>query len=237
MQKPFFFSYYRELRPSTIREPRYRHLLLLLFWPIFGAVFWTLEIVWPHIWAYFMGEALYYYPIEVAFDAKIPFCEWFILPYLFWFLFLVGMILYGLLFDILAFRRFSWFVILSYSATAIVYLLFPNMQALRPVEFARENLLTAIVQGLYSFDTNTNVCPSIHVLGSLAVCIAGLHAKRLHKWGWRLFFILSTTLISLSTVFLKQHSIVDVLAALALGAVCYPIVLFVLCPDREGRHR
>ena len=225
-------SYYRDLRPSNLNSPRYRHLLLLIFWPIFGVVFWTLEIAWPSIWKAITGRTLIYFPIEVPLDAYIPFCEWFIIPYYFWFAYLVGMMVYGLLFDHLAFRRFMWFVILSYSATALFYLIFPNMQALRPIEFPRDNLLTAIVHGLYDFDTNTNVCPSIHVLGTLAVGCAGWHSPHLQTPALRVFFVLSTLLISSSTVFLKQHSIVDVVAALLLSAICYPIVFYGIC--RKG---
>jgi membrane-associated phospholipid phosphatase len=67
------------------------------------------------------------------------------------------------------------------------------------------------------------------VLGSLAVCFAGLHSETLKGWGWKVFFIVSTVLISFSTVFLRQHSILDVFAALALGAVCYVLVFFLIC--------
>ncbi|MBQ8439349.1 MAG: phosphatase PAP2 family protein, partial [Clostridia bacterium] len=156
----------------------------------------------------------------------------FAIPYYFWCVFLVGMVLYGLLFDIPAFRNYMWFVIWTYTATAVIYILFPNMQSLRPVELPRDNLLTDIIRGLYDFDTNTNVCPSIHVLGSLAVCLAGLHSKKLKGVGWKLFFVITTLLITLSTVFLKQHSVVDIYAALALSAVVYPLV-YVLPRKRE----
>ena len=72
--------------------------------------------------------------------------------------------------------------------------------------------------------TNTNVCPSIHVLGAVAVCLAGLHGKLGTRLGWRIFLILSTVLICLSTLFLKQHSVIDVLVALLFSALAYPLV-------------
>lgn len=227
-------EYYRDLRPNTIRSAKYKHLLLLLYWPIYGLVFLTLERVWPHIWRAVTGNELIYDEVVWWLDAYIPFCEWFVIPYYFWFVFLVGMALYGMLYDIRAFRHYMWFVILSYSITAIIYLIWPNMQALRPTDFPRDNWMVDIVKGLYGFDTNTNVCPSIHVLGSFAVCFAGLHSETLKGWGWKLFFILSTLLISLSTVFLRQHSILDVFAALALCALCYPLVFFVICRPKKA---
>ena len=227
-------AYYRDLRFSNLRSPKYKHLFLLLFWPVFGFFFNNVEVHWPRIWQAITGEALVYNEVVCDLDAYIPFCEWFVIPYYFWFAFIVGMILYSLAFELRAFRYFSWFVILTYTVTGIIYYLWPNMQGLRPTDFPRDNLLVDIVKGLYDFDTNTNVCPSIHVLGSVAVCIAGVHSKLLRGWGWKAFFIVSTVLISLSTVFLKQHSIIDVFAALALSAVCYPLVVFVICKKRTG---
>lgn len=227
-------DYYRDLRPSTLKTPKYRHLILALFWPAFGLVFMTLEQFWPRIWQTLTGEVLVYQEVVSSLDAYIPFCEWFVIPYYFWFAFLVGMALYGLLFDVRAFRHFMWFVILSYSATAIIYLLWPNMQALRPVDIPRDNWMVDIVHALYDFDTNTNVCPSIHVLGSVAVCFAGLHSRTLRGWGWKTFFVVSTLAISASTVFLKQHSLLDVFAAFALCAVCYPLVFFVICKEKKN---
>ena len=228
-------NYYKDLRPWNLHSSKYRHILLLLYWPFFGVVFWVLETGLPLLWEQVKGVPMLYNEVFCWIDAYIPFCEWFVIPYYFWFAFLVGLGAYGLLFDIRAFRHFMWYVILSYSATAIVYFVWPNMQALRVVDFPRDNWMVDIVKNLYDFDTNTNVCPSIHVLGSLAVCFAGLHSETLKGWGWKTFFIVSTVLISVSTVFLRQHSIIDVFAALALGAVCYVLVFYVICrPAQKG---
>ncbi len=228
-------EYYRDLRPAKLRTEKYKHLFLLLYWPFFGIVFLTLERFWPKIWLWLTGKELLYHEVECALDAYIPFCEWFVIPYYFWFAFLVGMGLYSLLYDIQAFRHFMWFVILSYSVTAVIYLVWPNMQGLRPNDFPRDNWMVDIVKALYDFDTHTNVCPSIHVLGSFAVCFAGVHSKTLRGWGWKVFFIVSTILISVSTVFLRQHSVLDVLAALVLCAVCYPLVFFVICRPKKNK--
>lgn len=227
------WEYYKDIRPNNLTTPKYKHVFLLLYWPIFGLVFMSLEHIVPIVYKKLLGRELIYTAVESTQDAAIPFCEWFVIPYYFWFAFLIGMVIYSLLFDIRAFRHYMWFVILSYSVTAIIYIVWPNMQPLRPMEFPRDNWMVDIVKNLYDFDTDTNVCPSIHVLGSLAVCFAGLHSKTLRHWGWKLFFVISTVLISLSTVFLKQHSIIDVYAALAVGAVCYVLVYFVICREEK----
>ena len=227
------WNYYRDLRPNNLGSKKYKHLLLLIYWPFYGIAFWTLEKAWPRIWQAMTGQELIYNEVFCAWDAYIPLCEWFVIPYYFWFAFLVGMGAYGVLFDIRALRHFMWFVILTYSATAVIYLIWPNMQALRPTEFPRDNWMIDIIKGLYGYDTNTNVCPSIHVLGSFAVGFAGWHSRTLRGWGWKAFFAISTVLISISTVFLRQHSIIDVIAALVLCAICYPIVYYVICNPKK----
>ena len=119
-----------------------------------------------------------------------------------------------------------WFIIITYSITCVIYAVFPNMQELRPTaaEIGRDNILVDVAMFLYDFDTNTNVCPSLHVIGSFAVFFAACHSKRLSRWYWIVPIGTLTVLISLSTVFLKQHSIIDVLAGLVVCILVYPFV-------------
>lgn len=194
-------------RPSLLkklRDPAFSHWKLLLYWPLFGVLFALVE----------RGSLpVTYHPVYVPLDDKIPFCEYFLFAYLFWFVFLIGMLAYTLFCDPPAFRRMMWFIILTYSITMVIYFLYPSCQELRPAEFPRDNILTRFIQWYYVFDTNTNVCPSLHVTGSVAVVVGAWYSRRFSKPGWMAAFILVVFLISVSTVFLKQHSIVDVVAA------------------------
>ena len=74
--------------------------------------------------------------------------------------------------------------------------------------------MTWFLAHFYQFDTNTNVCPSIHVMGALAVLCTAWHCKGLQRPAWKAAFAVTALLICLSTVFLKQHSVVDVIMAL-----------------------
>ena len=217
---------YRKFRFHKLNTPEFSHLKLLLFWPIYGIAFAFLERGLPWLVGLF-GKTMTYYPISCAWDEVIPFCEAFIIPYYFWFVFLAGMLLYSMFFDIPTFRKYMWFIIFTYSITCVIYAVFPNMQELRPLsmeEIGRDNILVRIAFFLYDFDTNTNVCPSLHVIGSFAVFFAAWHSKHFSTWYWRLIFGVMTVLISISTVFLRQHSIIDVFAGLAVCAVVYPFV-------------
>lgn len=205
---------YREFRLNKLSTPEFSHLWLLLFWPIYGIAFQLLERCMKADFT----------PIWCAWDDMIPFCEWFVIPYYLWFVYLAGMVLYGVLFDLKTFRTYMQFIILTYSITLIIYLIFPNSQELRPVEFARDNWMVDVVRGLYAFDTNTNVCPSLHVIGSTAVLLASWKSIHFRKPAWRIFFLITTTLISVSTVMLKQHSVIDIFVGYLVCAVAYPFV-------------
>lgn len=205
---------YRGLRPNNITSPQYRHLLLLLHWPIFGILFYAAER---------LGSQTFH-PVWCPLDDLIPFCEWFMIPYLFWFVFLIGMHIYLGLTDIPAFRQFMQFIIFSYGTTMLIYILYPTCQELRPAQFSRDNLLTRMIGDFYVFDTNTNVCPSLHCVGSMAVVFASWNTERLRKGAWRAAFTVVGLLISFSTVFVKQHSIIDVFCGMALCAIGYILV-------------
>ena len=212
---------YRKLRPGNIASPEFQHLLLLIYWPLYGLTFLLLE----------RGLTLTYHPVESPLDAKIPFCEYFVFPYYFWFVFLVGIHIYTLFFDVPAFKKLMYFIMITYTLTTVIYIVYPTSQELRPTEFERDNFCVDIVKGLYAFDTNTNVCPSLHVIGSFAVLFTSWQCGRFKNLRWQLFFITSTVLISASTVYLKQHSIIDVWAALIVCAAAFPFAY--LLPGRK----
>lgn len=203
---------YREFRLSKLNSPEFSHVKLLLFWPLFGLGFLIAERYYP---------APHYYAMHCALDDFIPFNEWFLVPYLLWFVYLIGALAYTFFFDVPNFKRMMRFVIFTYSVTLIIYYLFPTCQMLRPEAFPRDNFLTRFIAGFYVFDTNTNVCPSLHVIGSLAAFHALWDSPRFRGCGWRTVSGVLAFFISISTVFMKQHSILDVFAALPICLVAY----------------
>lgn len=213
---------YRGFRLGKLNDVEYRHIKLLLFWPLFGLMFLFVERIYP---------VERYYPVSCPLDEAIPFCELFLFPYLFWFVYMVGMHLYTFFYDIEAFKKLMKFIIITFSVTMLIYLVFPTCQELRPTMFERDNVLTRFMRGFYQFDTNTNVCPSLHVTGSLAVMFTAFHCKKLKGLGWKLGFGISAFLICISTVFLKQHSVMDVVAALPISLIAYGICFL----PRKGR--
>lgn len=188
------------------------HFRYLLFWPIFGLRYILIER--------FIIPAQYH-EIFFPLDDIIPFCEGFLIPYLLWYVFFIGMHVYVCFRDAASFRRYTRYLIVAFSISTLTFLIFPTCQNLRPAEFPRENLLTGLVQLLYLADTNTNVCPSEHVIGSVGAFLAAVHTKNLRRpWVIAVFAVVAF-FTSIATVFLKQHSVIDVFAALPVCAVGY----------------
>ena len=132
---------YRKFRLKYLNTPEFSHVKLLLFWPVFGLLFAFVERV---------GVSNVYTPIHIPLDDHIPFCEWFVIPYLFWFVFLIGMLVYTFFFEVPAFRKMMRFVICTYSVTMAIYIHFPNCQNLRPTAFPRDNILTRFMAWFYA---------------------------------------------------------------------------------------
>lgn len=206
---------YRKFRLNKLNTPEFRHIYLLLFWPIYGLVFFYLERIRP------VAE---YHTMHCVLDDHIPFCEWFVFPYLLWFLFFGGMVALTFFIDVKAFKHMMQFIIITHAIAIFIFFVYPNSQNLRPEVFPRDNILTRFMAGFYAFDTNTNVCPSLHVVGSVAAMFAGWDSKYFSSRGWKIVFAITTVLISISTVFLKQHSATDILVAIPICLLGYWLV-------------
>lgn len=163
--------------------------------------------------------------INNAIDDMIPFCVYFIIPYMLWFIYVIGACIY-MLFKAsdTEFLRFALCLTIGMSVSLLICMIYPSGLTLRPDDVP-DNFFGMLLNAIYTSDTPTNVFPSIHVYNSLAVHIA------LHRNEWfqkhKAFDIASLILcvsICMSTVLLKQHSITDVIGASILMAVMYTLV-------------
>ncbi len=208
------FDYYNDFSFKNITNKKYRHLFYILFWPVYLTLFIVTE-------KYITPIHDIYSPL----DDFIPFCEFFVIPYFLWYGLLAFVSLYGLFFDIPTFRRFYKFLIFSSAISFALFIIFPNEQNLRPDTFSRDNFFVDIMKdGIYVADTNTNVCPSLHVVFSIGMLLSMWNSKHFSSITWRTVSVVITVLVCLSTVFLKQHSVVDILVGIALSAVICPFV-------------
>ena len=208
---------YRQLRFSNINTPQFSHLKLLLGWVGYFALYFLTENLIP---------AEKCHVIHCALDDIIPFCEWFLLPYVFWYALIVFSLGYFLLYDVDSFKKLQTYIIITQVVAMTVYILYPSCQNLRPTEFSNKNFLTDCVGFLYAFDTNTGVLPSLHCAYSFGIASVWLKAKNT-SWLWKGFVVIAVVLICLSTMFIKQHSALDFFAALPLGLLAEILVFHV----------
>ena len=107
----------------------------------------------------------------------------------------------------------------------IICTFFPNGTDLRIEVDPQKNFCSWLVSMLHVADTSTNVFPSIHVYNSVAVHCSVMNSAALRDKVWlRRGSFAAMVLICMSTVVLKQHSVLDVVGALILAYLMYPLV-------------
>ena len=207
---------YRGFSLRKLNDPRFSHLKLLGGWLGYFAMYLITEYLNPNN----SGTA-----VSCSLDYKIPFLEIFVIPYVGWYLLIALSLLYFALYNVENFKRLQIFIIVTQVAAMIIYITFPNFQPLRPDVYPRDNFLTDIVALLQTADTNSNVCPSLHVAYSIG--IASIWLKEKDAKGWvKTAIVIFCILVCLSTAFVKQHSVIDGLVAipvciLAEGISCF----------------
>lgn len=191
-------------------------------------------------------ESLPYHVIHFPLDDYIPFCEYFVIPYFLWFAYIAAVFIWLFFKDRENFYKYIIFLYTGMTLFLVVSTFYPNGHLLRPMEFERDNIFIRMVCFLYWADTSTNILPSIHVFNSVAAHLAVVHLKdfRYKKWTVRCSQLLCISII-LSTMFLKQHSCVDVILGIALSAAVNQFVYesgflvkahdFIRKPVREHR--
>lgn len=168
-----------------------------------------------------------YYIIHTELDGQIPFCECFVVPYLLWFTFVAVTVLYFAFFvkSRKEYDQLMWSFCIGMTLFIVISLVFPNGQKLRPRLAGEEGFFIDLVRMVYSKDTPTNIFPSIHVYNSVVCCTAILKNEQCREKKWVVIgTIVMTVLICVSTVLIKQHSIVDLVGALLLNALVGGVV-------------
>lgn len=198
---------------------KYGHWLYALILPLYLAGFFIEE--------HFIDGSAPYLVSYMPIDAHIPFCEWWYIFYVLWYPLLGGVGLYLAFRDPKGFKRYMTYIGVSFFTALLLFALFPNGQDLRPDldTLGRENLFTRLIGVLYASDTNTNVCPSLHVVGSLAAWFAVLHNDRLRRTRWVPIVVgVLACLISVSTVMIKQHSLLDMIVGVPYALFLYRLL-------------
>lgn len=199
-------------------KKKYAHAVMLIYFFIYLPWFGWLNVFTPQRAA---ATEMY-----MKLDDLIPFCELFVIPYFLWFAYIAVGYVFLFFNNRSDFLRMCSFLYIGMTVCLIIYTLFPNGQNLR-VDYdtlGRSNFLIDAIKMLQAGDTPFNVFPSIHCLNSIGMNIAIAKNEWCKKHQWTIITAtILTTLICLSTVFVKQHSIIDVFGALVLSVPLYLI--------------
>lgn len=163
------------------------------------------------------------YNLVTDLDLNVPFLKVFILPYLIWYFFIFGTLIYFCFKDKKIYHRTLIAINLGLLISYGIYFVFQT-HVPRP-ELTGTDFLTRLIAFVYSNDQPYNAFPSIHVLVSF------LMIKAINKYpGKNLlnisFVYLIAVLIMLATQFIKQHVILDLLSAVVLGSLIFDLVYY-----------
>ena len=155
--------------------------------------------------------------VYIPLDDLVPFSEVFVFFYVLWYFLILGSLIRFAVYSARGFERFLKYMTVCQLIAVVIFVAFPNKQELRPEAMPRENVFSFVTSVIHSVDTNTNVCPSLHVCYSFAMLSVWMREgkRRITK----ALYLLLALLISASTVFIKQHSVLDFLVALPVCLV------------------
>ncbi len=214
---------YKDFRLSKINNPEFEHLKFLLGWVGYFALYFITE-------RFISFESCT--PVYSFLDDLIPFCEYFVVFYVGWYFLIVATLLYFALYNPELFKKFMTFIIVTQVVAMVIYIAFPNRQDLRPASFPRDNIFTDILALIYSFDTSTNVCPSLHVAYSVGIASAWLREPSVSKLIKTLITVFCF-FVCISVAFVKQHSVVDIFAAIPVCILAEYIAFHIIKPNKK----
>jgi membrane-associated phospholipid phosphatase len=117
-------------------------------------------------------------------------------------------------------RRVVWAYLAVWITAYICFLVYPTV-APRPEAVADTGFGAWGLRLLYGMDPPYNCFPSLHVAHSF---VSALACFRVHR-GVGIAAMVSASLVGLSTLFTKQHYVLDVIAGVLMAVVAYTILV------------
>lgn len=164
------------------------------------------------------------YSVMIELDRAIPFLEIFIIPYIIWYPF----IFIGLWYLCFKDRKKYYDTLINVNIALIIsYIIFYFFQTtvLRP-ELVGDNILTKLVLLIYKHDNPYNCFPSVHVITTYIV-MRSINTAKSNKSTKMIANVVGSFII-LSTVFVKQHVVMDILGAILLSEIVIIIVKVIM---------
>ena len=160
----------------------------------------------------------YHHNIESNLDLRLPFLPQFLIIYFGCYIFWAANYILAERQDREEVYRFFTADFISRCVCLVIFLAYPTTNT-RPV-IEGSGFWDLLAGWLYSIDAADNLFPSIHCLVSWFCFLAVKGQKKIPIWYKAVSFILAV-LVFLSTLFTKQHVIVDVAGGIFLAQGCF----------------
>ena len=154
-------------------------------------------------------------------DTKIPFVPAFFIPYCIWYLMIFIIPYYLYCKDKDKFIKYTMAYILCSMIGNIVFISYPSTVA-RPTVTGTD-IFSLIARFIYWIDTPTNCFPSLHCAISMLFILYICESKNTNIIT-KISVCIISILIMLSTLFTKQHVVVDFISGDILALIVYLIV-------------
>lgn len=164
-------------------------------------------------------------------DDLIPFIPSFIIFYISWYPLLLLIPMLILKYDKKVFDRYIVTMFMFAIFEGIIFTFLPTTMTRYPVEVT--NISTFIINIIYMVDTPVNLFPSAHCAYAILFIVSVLDLKKLKK-EYKILISIISVLIVLSTLFIKQHIVIDVLGALVVIPIYYILKKMKINIEKSG---
>jgi len=155
--------------------------------------------------------------ISTALDSLIPFLSPFVIPYVYWFLYVFVGLLYLAVTDGRKYFGLLFSIVSGMLVSFVIFYFYPTTVE-RP-EIIGQGFFNYAMRIVYGSDNPYNCFPSIHVLNATLVTLFLMSREKSMKYN--LWALISCILINLSTLFVKQHVVLDLVAGVTLAVIMY----------------
>lgn len=160
------------------------------------------------------------YVPELALDRALPLVPSWAIVYGALYLFLILLPLFVVRQQELIVRTVHAYLLIWIAAYIVFFVVYPTA-APRPDTVTGEGFGVWGLRALYSSDPPYNCFPSLHVAHSV---VSALACSRVHR-RLGIIALIAAALVAVSTLFTKQHYVLDVVAGVVLAFVAYGIFL------------
>ena len=152
-------------------------------------------------------------------DDKIPFINWFIIPYYIWYLLIFYLPYYFYKKDKNSLAKYLSCYVLSIIISSIIFIIYPTIVTRPTVD--SNNILNFLVNMVYMVDDPAiNCLPSMHCAISMLFVLSTFTSRNVPK-RMKIFILFISILIMISTVFTKQHVVIDIITGDIMMCLIY----------------